>query len=696
MTAVNVARTFFASVNRLSTTDRGRVMDFFAKFMDDSSSPGLNYESIRSAADNNVKSARITQDLRTILFQKNGQATLLYAGHHEDAYRWASGRRVEHHPVTGSLQIVEAVESIQAALPDPVTIQAPRLFADYDDAYLLSLGLPPDWLTVVRQITNEDQLLGVATRLPEEVAERLLTLASGELVTPPIPISPDLPLDQNEDNQRRFVVIKDVAEIKSILDRPIDDWVRFLHPSQRNLVTKEFRGPSRISGAAGTGKTVVGMHRARALAARGLKVLMTSFVGTLCRNIERNIDVLCACTQQEFDATVRSRITVDTVHKIALTIVKRIDNRVKPVDGEQLERILSRRNSQSGFLFETGFPLAEWNGVIDPQGIQSWEQYRSAPRTGRGKPLTVKQRRDAWTIFQGAIDNLKQQALYTWSQICTKAVELLESGQVESPFDAVIVDEVQDLQPQELRLLAALTKKSPANLMLLGDAGQRIYPGGFSLSRLGIDVRGRSTILRINYRTTDQIRRFADQLLPKKSDNFDDAVEDRRSRSLLTGPIPHLHGCTTEHQQQQYVVEQIKHAMTNGLQASDIAVFARSHKHLEAVDRAVAASGVPVHHVGKSGESGEAEGVNFATMHRAKGLEFKIVFVINCASDIIPHRYTLTLLTDQADIDAGMERERQLLYVAITRARDEAFITWVGEPSEFLLPHLISDSGTET
>ncbi len=696
MMPVNVARTFFASVGKLSTTDRGRVMDFVAKFMDDPSSPGLNFESIHSAADNNVKSARITQDLRTILFQKNGQSTLLYAAHHEDAYRWAEGRRVGHHPVTGALQIVESTESVQAALPDPVTIRAPRLFAEYDDAYLLSLGLPEDWLTVLRQITNEDQLLSVATRLPEEVAERLLTLASGELVTPPAPVSPDLPLDQSEDNQRRFVVIKDSTELQAILDRPIEDWIRFLHPSQRKLVTKEFNGPSRISGAAGTGKTVVGMHRARALAAKGLKVLMTSFVSTLCRNIERNIDVLCATAQQEFDSSVRSRIAVSTVHKIALTLVRKIDNRVKPVEEEQLERIISRRNSQSGFLFESGFPLAEWNGVIDPQGIQTWDQYRSAPRTGRGKPLTVKQRKEAWTIFCGVIDDLRQQSLYTWSQICTKAAELLDSGQVESPFDAVVVDEVQDLQPQELCLLAALTKKSPGNLMLLGDAGQRIYPGGFSLSRLGIDVRGRSTILRINYRTTDQIRRFADQLLPKNSDNFDDAVEDRRSRSLLTGPAPHLQGCVTENQQQQFVVQQIKQCLTNGLQPRDIAVFARSHNQMKGVAKAVEDSGIPVHNVGTTSESGDANGVNFATMHRAKGLEFKIVFVINCSNEIVPHRYTLTLLTDQADIDAGLERERQLLYVAITRARDEAFITWVGDPSEFLHPHLTSDSGSKT
>jgi len=696
MIAVNVARTFFASVGKLSTTDRGRVMDFVAKFMNDPSSPGLNFESIHSAADNYVKSARITQDLRTILFQKNGQSTLLYAAHHEDAYRWAEGRRVEHHPITGALQIVESAETVQAVLPDPVTIQVPRLFAAFDDDYLISLGLPPDWLTVLRQITNEDQLLGVATRLPEEVAERLLTLASGELVTPPTPVAPDVPLDQSEDNQRRFVVIKNPTELEAILDRPIEDWIRFLHPSQRNTVTKNFNGPSRISGAAGTGKTVVGMHRARSLASKGLKVLMTSYVGTLCRNIERNIDVLCACDQQEFDSSTRSRITVSTVHKIALTLVRKIDSRVKPVDENQLEQIISRRHSQSGFLFETGFPLAEWNGVIDPQGIQAWDQYRSAPRTGRGKPLTVKQRKDAWGIFQGTIDDLKQQTLYTWSQICTKAVELLESGQVESPFDAVIVDEVQDLQPQELRLLAALTKKSPGNLMLLGDAGQRIYPGGFSLSRLGIDVRGRSTILRINYRTTDQIRRFADQLLPRKTDNFDESVEDRRSRSLLAGPAPQLHGCNTEPQQQQFVVKQIKRAIEKGLQPREIAVFARSHSQMKGTNKAVSAAGIAVHNVGTDSEEGDSDGVNFATMHRAKGLEFKVVFVIGCSSDVMPHRFAMSQLTDQADIDAGIERERQLLYVAITRARDEAFITWVGEPSEFLQPHLTSISGSET
>ena len=173
-----------------------------------------------------------------------------------------------------------------------------------------------------------------------------------------MPVSPDLPLIRAKATSG-VCRHQRLTELQSILDRPIEDWIRFLHPSQRSLITKDYRGPSRVSGAAGTGKTVVGMHRARALAAKGLKVLMTSFVGTLCRNIERNMDVLCACTQQEFDSTVRGRITVNTIHKIALTLVKKVDSRVKPVDEEQLEKILSRRNSQSGFLFETGFPLAD-------------------------------------------------------------------------------------------------------------------------------------------------------------------------------------------------------------------------------------------------------------------------------------------------------------------------------------------------
>ena len=478
--------------------------------------------------------------------------------------------------------------------------------------------------------------------------------------------------------------MENAEELRNVLERPIEDWVRFLHPSQRALVTKEFNGPSKVSGAAGTGKTVVGLHRARSLASKGKRVLLTSFVTTLCRNMEHNIHVLCSQSQLEFQEQIKDRITVSTVHKLALKLAKQINSRITIISDGDIAKLIKRRHAGGGFLFDTGFLESEWNAVIEPQGITTWAEYRKARRTGRGKPLTVKQRKDCWTVFNGVLEDLHAAEKCSWSGICRFALQGLEDGTVASPFDAVIVDEVQDLKAQELKLLAALTKDNPGNLMLLGDAGQRIYPGGFSLSKLGINVRGRSHILRINYRTTEQIRRFADQLLSSESDDLDEGSEQRNSRSLLKGPAPELRGFKTQPLQDQFIIEQIQRTLSEGIQPQAIAVFARSKTQLKETEKALRASDIPVFEIESDVDLSTSAGINLTTMHRAKGLEFKVVFVINCSNEIVPHRNALSKLHDAGDYDAGMERERQLLYVAVTRARDEAFITWVGERSEFL------------
>ncbi|WP_165603817.1 3'-5' exonuclease [Planctopirus hydrillae] len=682
---MSIAKTFSASTKKLSTADRGRVLDFLTKFMDDPSSPGLNFETIQGAKDGNMKSARITQDLRTILHQSNGMLTLLYAGHHEDAYRWAERRRMENHPVTGTLQIVETAQAAQYEVTEAdLTSNSTRIFAGYENGYLLSLGVPTDWLTIIRQIQNDDQLLAVCQKLPEEVAERLVTLSTGELVTPPPPVPASAPVEQSPDNLRRFWIVQDAADLASVLDRPIEDWVRFLHPSQRLLVIQEFNGPAKVSGAAGTGKTVVGMHRARRLASQGKRVLLTSFVTTLCRNIERNIHILCAGTQNAFDGSTESRVTVSTVHRQALALAKATHPKLRPLESDKIEALVNRHHSHGGYLFDSGFLVTEWNAVVEPQGITTWEEYRDAVRTGRGKPLTIKQRKECWKVFARIWEDLMAAYAYPWSAICRIAREAVESGNVESPFDAVIVDEVQDLQPQELRFLKALSAQNPGDFMLLGDSGQRIYPGGFSLKKLGIDVRGRSHILRINYRTTEQIRRFADGLLATTSNDFDDGAEDRRSQSLLNGPRPTIREFPNEAEQAKFVLDQVRLLLEQGISPREIAVFARSSNRLKSIRDILTDAKLEIAPLNDEEDLSEVRGINLGTMHRAKGLEFKVVFVIDCNQGVVPHAFTLSKMRDQGDYDAAYERERQLLYVAITRARDEVFVTSVGKPSEFL------------
>jgi superfamily I DNA/RNA helicase/mRNA-degrading endonuclease RelE of RelBE toxin-antitoxin system len=679
MTQVSVAKSFFKSCQTLKTDDRSRVFDFMAKLYENPAHPGLNLEGIKTAIDKNMRSARISKSLRAIVHVMGTLYTLLYAGNHDEAYDWAGKHSLKHHPVTGVLQIVESVESVKKVIvEDTEADPSPTTFQAYDDSYLLSLGVPEDWLSVIRHVKSDDQVLTVAEKLPEEVAERLICLASGELVTPPEPVSSESPVESSSDNLRRFWVVKEAAELIELLEKPIEDWMRFIHPSQSNLAKGTFKGPVKVTGSAGTGKTVVAMHRAKHLAQQGKRVLLTSFVTTLCKNIERNLQILC--TEKE-----RSLITVATVHSQALSLTREVDSKVYPVDDKKISELIAKFNNLLGSQFDPDFLSVEWHSVVQSRGIKSWGEYRDAQRTGRGKPLSVKDRRAIWDVFERVQEELEDSGGLPWSWICRRARELVDSKKVTSSYQAVLVDELQDLSAEDLKFLACLCTDEPGNLMLVGDAGQRIYAGGFSLSGLGIEVRGRSHILKINYRTTEQIRRFADRLLEANNDDMDGGTEDRSgTHSLLRGPEPRLVGFATTEEEYRFVYDEIKALVGQGLKPRAIAAFARMGKLLNPLKEMLAEGGIPFHSLSNNDDLEAADGINLGTMHRAKGLEFKVVFALSCSEGTLPLAHVLKKHADPVDRSEALERERQLLYVSVTRARDEAYVTWAGKPSQFV------------
>ena len=427
MVGVNVAKTFMKSASTLAGPDRTRVFDFLHKFVSDPANPGLSVERVDGAKDPNIWSARITQGLRTIYHHRGDAYTLLYAGQHDEAYSWAAHRKLEHHPVTGTLQIVETVESVRNVLPAATApADAPRLFARHSNDYLFSLGVPSDWLPTIREIADEDQLLSVADKLPEEVAECLIRLAGGELVTPPAPVAASQPISASPDNLRRFYVVQEASELCDLLEKPIEDWLRFLHPSQRDLAAGTFSGPVKVTGSAGTGKTVVAMHRARYLADHGKRVLLTSFVTTLCENIEHNLQILCNDNQQKL-------VTVGTVHSQALRLARKLDSGLAPADEERIAKLIERFQDSGGAQFDKEFLLAEWNGVVENQGILTWDEYRDAQRIGRGRGLQVRDRLAIWKVFEQVYAELEHKRIAPWTLICRRAAEAIRTGRVREP-----------------------------------------------------------------------------------------------------------------------------------------------------------------------------------------------------------------------------------------------------------------------
>ena len=680
MAEVIIAKSFFSATSKLQAKDKAAAMDFITQFQENPANPGVSLERIVKAKSAQVWSGRITQDLRAILHKDGNTWVILYADRHDPAYEWASRRTIGRHPVTGSFQVIETVEEIKRVEKIVEVRTAPDsrpLFESHDDAYLVSLGVPKDWLPTLRKIRDEDQLLEVCTELPEDVVDRLFMVAEGKLVTPPKPVPPELPVGKSPDLQGRFYLVQDEVELRAALEAPMEQWIGFLHQSQREMVVKEFNGPVKVTGSAGTGKTVVAMHRARHLARQGHRVLLTSFVTTLCNNIQRSLELFCTADDLE-------RISVSTVHSVALELVRSGGVSVSPTTDEKIRKQLIEVARRISTSFDMGFLQAEWENVVQNQGLVDWSEYRSARRTGRGRPLAAKDRKVIWGVFEALRDALAAKGLADWAWICRKAEALLESGEAERPYTAVLVDESQDLKAPDIRLLRALSSDNPENLMLVGDAGQRIYPGGFSLSALGLEVRGRSRILRINYRTTEQIRKRADRLLGETVDNFSGGTETRKgTRSLLAGPEPVFTGYARHDAELGGAVEAVQNWLAEGLQPKAIGLFARTKKRRDQLADALGGAGIGVTLL--SGNEGLADSkVNVGTMHRAKGLEFKSVLVFDCSASALPSPGLLRLCKDPQDREDAVEREKRLLYVAMTRARDSLNVTWAGEPSPFL------------
>ena len=660
-----------AGLNRLTAKDAKRTLEFLDKFQKNPANPGISLERLTGVADANLWAARVTQDLRAILHQGDTW-TILYVDRHDDAYRWAERRKILRNSMTGALQIVETTEEVEAIITRyPPSTEERGIFDKHKDDYLLSLGLPENWLPTIRKIKTEDILLEAVEKLPPDVGERLLDLADGKFVTPPVPIPKDQPVTASPDTLRRFFLVEKDDELAKILAAPLHSWLVFLHPSQRKLAYGVFNGPVKVAGSAGTGKTVVALHRAKHLAASGKTVLLTSFVTTLCGNLRRNLEQFCTETEL-------ARITVETVHKVGLDVLRSAGVRVTPVGSDDLKKVFENFLKIYPGPFDADFLLGEWNYVIQEQGIISWDQYRSAVRHGLGHPVKVTERKQIWEIFARTFEHFESKHLMDYSQICRKARELLESGKVESPFEAVVVDEVQDLKSQELRFLAALAAKT-GSLMLAGDNGQRIYAKGTSLSSLGINIRGRSKIMRLNYRTTAQIRQFADGVLGGFTDG--DGESRSRTRDLLKGPSPELCSKTSAADQANFVTKAIAKRLKDGLKPEDVAVFARIRKSLDILKRALASAAIPSRFLTNENDSGDTSGVTLATMHRAKGLEFKVVFVIDASTEMLPLPTAFNRIVDPVLRRDAVQRECHLFYVSLTRARDELFVSWVGNPT---------------
>ncbi|MYC08022.1 MAG: AAA family ATPase [Chloroflexi bacterium] len=681
-----IANTFTDSLARLSTQDQSIAKQTAFDLQTDPGRGGHQVHPIQGAADRNFRSARVNRDIRIIFHQRGENATLCYVAHHDDAYDWAQKRKLEAHPRTGAAQLVEIRETIEEVrVPHYVQVieplpPNPPLFGRVSDEELLSYGVPEEWLEYVRGAT-EDNYLEVSDHLPEEAAEALLQLATGGTPQAPLPITAGTDPFEHPDALRRFRVMRDIEELQKALEYPWEKWSVFLHPDQRAIVERNYNGPARVSGSAGTGKTVVALHRSVFLARSNpdARVLLTTFSDTLASALRSKLRVLITGEPE-----LAERIEVGSLDSVAIRLYRTMIGEPQIATDEAVVDLIHQvAGKEEGLQFSPSFLVSEWQQVVDAWGLATWEDYRDVQRLGRRRRLPETQRKTLWSVFKQVRAGFSENQLITRSDLYRSLAKAV--AQRRNPvFEYAVVDESQDLDIGQLDFLAALGGDRPDGLFFAGDLGQRIFQQPFSWLSVGVDIRGRSQTLRVNYRTSHQIRTQADLLLgPELADV--DGITERRSGtiSVFNGPTPAVHVYDSESQEIDAVAKWIIELSEDGMAPSEIGVFVRSESELRRATRVAEAAGLKPVLLQGDAVAGEA-GVAVGTMHLAKGLEFRAVAAIACDAEVIPSRERMALMAEDSDFKDAYNTERYLLYVACTRARDQLLVTGVIPASDFL------------
>lgn len=679
-----IADTFTSSLARLENDEQKAVKTSAFDLQMNPAAPGLHLHKLDNARDKNFWSVRVNRDIRMIVHRTSDSLLLCYVAHHDDAYAWAEKRKVETHPTTGAAQLVEIrevfidipVERFVEA-PPQVEVPKPALFAGKTEAELLSYGVPPEWLNDVLA-ANEDTLLSLADHLPGEAAEALLELATGGQPEPAAKPTPGADPFQHPDAQRRFRTIDNVEELERALDYPWDRWTIFLHPAQQALVERSYNGPARVAGSAGTGKTVVALHRAVFLARNDAdaRVLLTTFSDALANLLTAKLHLLVRSQPQ-----LAERIDVKSMRKVGESLYRSQFGPFTLADDVTL-RVMIAKSSQ-GSPFPVRFIESEWRDVVDAWQLKSWEEYRDVRRLGRKSRLREDQRASLWSIFEKMAGELTSLGVITTAEMFTKLAQAMPR-RTNPPYQYVVVDEAQDVSVSQLRFLAALGGDRPNALFFAGDLGQRIFQSPFSWLAQGVDIRGRSRTLHINYRTSHQIRSQADRLLGREVTDVDGIVEERTSTiSVFNGPPPEVQTFESPGDEISFVAGWLRRRIAEGMKPHEIAVFVRSINQTLRALKAVSQAGLEPAILDEEMESAEGQ-VTVATMHLAKGLEFKAVAVMACDDEIIPLQERLETASVGSELEDVYNTERNLLYVACTRSRDNLLLTSGGSRSEFL------------
>lgn len=731
-----MSRTFRKTLD-LDGSIKKRAWDFLQKLMDDPSSPGLHIEPIKGARDARVRTGRVNDDVRAVMFlvaeQPDKHFVLAAIGPHDEATALAERIVLTTNPVSGVLEVHEqaaAPAERSASEQAPTAAPAAGPLSAFQAAELEAVGIAPGLAALAVSCPDEDALIAAASGpgVPPWQGDVLLALATGAPLDGVLDALDVRPADASVEveqaaadevsvalerpgSQLDFVRIETDDELRRVLDGSFAEWRVFLHPEQRRYAYAQTSGAFRLSGGAGTGKTVVALHRARHLAARaGSRVVLSTFTRTLADNLSRDLRALDATVPQV--SLGAAGVAVRGVDQLALEVLGLVPGELRARVGSELlaggalPRPLSDADERQawadaagraeleGDLARPAFLLSEYRMVVLANDLTAREDYLRIARPGRRTRLSRSGRLAVW----GAVEVYRRQCALnrtaSFAEIAVLAARCADAAAVQDGrrmADHVIVDEAQDLHPGHWRLLRALVDVGADDLFIAEDGHQRIYGEKVVLSRFGIAVRGRSRRLTLNYRTTAQNLRFALGLLTG-SDSSDLEGEPESTagyRSAMLGPEPVLRSCDGLTEELDAVAQTVRGWLAetgadgrSTVEPETVGVLTRSAQQRDLVAQGLRDRGLRAHVV-TTQQAGRSDAPRLMTMHRAKGLEFSRVVLFGVDRASLPSAHVLAGQADEERTDAT-DRERFLLYVAASRARDALVVVWSGEPSPFL------------
>ncbi|MET9794306.1 UvrD-helicase domain-containing protein [Nocardiopsis alba] len=744
-------------IRKLPRNVKGALYDFQYKFRENPTNPTNGFKQLKGER---LFSARVGE-YRAILFHVGNQDYILVALRPRgQVYEHLERYRFDINQVTGALEIFDVVASEEASRTEPApdaasapTTEAeqpavdpapadpepvesgpepshPRpLLADYTEDQLRELGVADGLVSLALTITTESRLLGLVEYAPKHTEEVLLALADGrgfdevmEEVTRPVAAAE--PVDTTDydtafSRPSTRVTTAD-TDLQQVLEDDFAAWKVFLHPTQRKLVNRSYKGPARVSGGPGTGKTIVALHRVKYLVDRlgpgyTKPVLLTTFNKNLAADLRRRL--LDLGGQQLLD-----RVDVVNIDQLASRIVNESGQgrqRRRTINDQQAVREWQDMLTELGeTTWDADFLNAEWSQVILGQSVRTRGEYYRARRAGRGQRVSRAQRAEIWQLVERFTMRLEERGVWTFRQVAEAAArvegdraakiaanrerEAKAGGQMlhhqdqsyanlRFRYEHVVVDEAQDLNPAHWTLLRSMVDHTGNDIFLVGDTHQRIYGNQVSLGSLGINIVGRSARLTLSYRTTREILGSALGLLGEETwDDLDEGTDTLRGyRSVLRGPRPFFHGSDTWEAEIDALVARIRaireQAQAEGRFAS-VAVAVPMRDMVGEVERELVRAGLSAAALGPEGPPpGHEESVHVGTLHRYKGLEYQHMIVAGISDDLVPNpNVGRHKDSDPARYRRELQMARSLLFVAATRARDSLVLSWHGEPSRFL------------